>query len=170
MSIFVKNVDWHQTESEVFLNLAIKPIKSIDDIIIADKFLKLNARPYFYELFFDQPICSQQSTCKILESNIKFRLKKTINDPWIKLGYTAKPNENQGNDIDVKEMKKQIFDEYANSVKDDFECRKKEHNDLQRIEIDKEIERSNQIRKKIEETEATLKDQIQVVSKKPHSC
>lgn len=166
MSIFVKNVQWSQNESEICINLTLKSTKSIDDIVIAEKFLKVNARPYFYELFFEEPICAEQSTCKILESNIKFRLKKCNSNQWNNLGYTAKSGGNEGNEIASSGLKKQIFDEYEKSMKDSFESKQKERMNLKRIEIDKEIERGSQIRKKIQETEAKLKDcQLQKVSR-----
>lgn len=165
MSIFVKNVQWSQTESEICINLTLKSTKSIDDIVIAEKFFKVNARPYFYELFFEQPICAEQSTCKILESNIKFRLKKCNSDQWNDLGYTAKSGGHEGNKIASNELKKQIFDEYEKSMKDVFESKQKKQMDLKRIEIDKEIKRGTQIRNKIQETEAKLKDcQLEKVS------
>lgn len=158
MTIFVKNVEWFQTQSEIFITLPIKANKFTTDIVIATKFLKLSARPYFYELFFEQPVCAEQSTCRILESNIKFRLKKSTDSQWIRLGYAPKADENQGGCGFTNDTKKQILIEHENSIKDDLASKQKEKANLKRIEVDKEIERGNVIRSKIHETELALKE------------
>lgn len=157
MSIFVKNVDWTQTEHEIILNVPINRRKSIDGVVIAEKFLKVNVSPYFYELFFEQPIDVDQSTCKILESHFRFRLKKANNEWWCSLGKTSKPAQDSNDAAISMEEKKQIFSEYEKSVEDEKAKRKKERADLKRDEIDKQIERASRIRERIDETEADLK-------------
>lgn len=146
MAITVKNINWSQTESELFVNVQIKANKYSDDVVIAEKFLKINSRPYFYELFFDRPICAEESSCKILESNIKFYLKKATNELWTRLEA-----------ILLAKQKQEILCEYENKMKNNFENCRKERSTLKRNEIDKEIERENLIRKKIHETETELK-------------
>lgn len=157
MSIIVKNVDWSQTESELFVNVQIKAKKYSDDVVIAEKFLKINARPYLYELFFERPICVEKSSCKILESNVKFCLKKQTNEWWSSLISTIST-----------ERKKEIIYEHENKVRNDFINCQKERSVLKRNEIDKEIKRENQIREKIDKTEVNLKfcQVSQVVSQK----
>lgn len=164
MSIFVKNVDWSQTESEVIINVPINRRKSIDDVVIAEKFLKVNVHPYFYELFFEHPISVDQSTCKILESHFRFRLKKANQEWWQSLGKTAKPARNSNDDIISIEQKKEIFSEYEKSVKEEIAKQRKERASLKHSEIDKQIERASRIREKIDETEISLKH-CQIVSK-----
>lgn len=146
MAITVKNINWSQTKSEVFVNVQIKATKYSDDVVIAEKFLKINSRPYFYELFFERPICAEESSCKILESNIKFYLKKATNELWTSLEAVL-----------LSKQKKEIFYEYENKKKINFDNCRKERLSLKRNEIDKEIERENLIRKKIYETETDLK-------------
>lgn len=166
MSIFVKNVTWSQTNSEVIVNVPIAGRKSIENVILAEKFLKINVQPYFYEVFFEQPICVEQSSCKILESNFKFRLKKAKADEcWNDLGKSGKLAGNAGDQAISMEMKREIFGEYEKNIKDEFANQQKERASLKRNEIDKEIERSSDIRRKIDETEAFLKNgQISSVS------
>lgn len=156
MSIILQNLDWSQTQTEVFLNIPINGKKSLDSVVIAEKFLKINARPYFFELFFERSICVEDSSCKILESNIKFHLKKATDGWW----------SNLKNEILSNEQKKEIFSDYENKMKADYANQQKQRSKLNRNEIDKEIERESQIRQKINETETDLKNcQISEVSK-----
>lgn len=170
MSIFVKDVDWSQTEEKVFLNIPIAGKKSMDDVVLADKFLKINVHPYFYELFFERPICVEQSSCKILESKLKFYLKKETDEWWSSLGKTAKAvtNSTNGDDAIQSERKREIYSDYEKRLKENHSLKQKEWNNLKRNEIDKEIERESRIRKKIDETEAALGTlQMSKVWKKP---
>lgn len=157
MSIFLKNVIWSQTEYELFVNVSIIGKKSIDDIIIADTFLKINSKPFFYELFFEHSINAEKSSCKLLESNIKFNLKKEKCDWWSNIGKTAKSNANS-NDTITNETKREILCEYEMSVQAKYAFEKKCQSSLKRCEIDKEIERENQIRQRIFETESFLEN------------
>lgn len=165
MSIFVENVSWSQTQGELFVNIPISGRKSADDIIITDKFLKINIYPYFFELFFEQLICVEQSSCKILESNIKFHLKKASDEWWSTLGKTAKSTGNLRENTISREKAREIYDEYEKNIQRKYAVNGKERSNLKRNGIDKEIERENQIRKKIDETESILKSrQITKVS------
>lgn len=157
MAIFVNNVDWSQTQSEIILNVPISGKKSIENVIIAEQFLKINVHPYFYELFFEHPICVGESTCKALESRFKFRLKKANDEWWCSLGKTAKPAQNLTDDIIPIEKKREIFSEYEKSVQEAIANKQKELANLKRNEIDKEVERASRIREKVDETEAALK-------------
>lgn len=162
MSIFLKNIDWSQNQSEIFINVRLNGKKSLDDVIISGKFLKITHNPFYYEVFFEHPICVEESSCKILESNIKFCLKKKTEEWWLRLGRTAQP---AGNDVITEEEKQRILYEYERSVKDEIETKKKTQAIFKRNEIDKEIERANEIRKKIDETESALENsQISKVS------
>lgn len=159
MTIFVKNVDWSQTQAEVFVNIPIKvKKKSVEDVVLANTFLKINVCPYFFELFFEQPICVEQSSCKILETNIKFRLKKETTEWWSGLGKTVKSSANLNDDYDAipNERKKEILADYEKRVQESHTLKQKERSNLKRNEIEKEIERESQIRKQINETESTL--------------
>lgn len=127
----------------------------MNNVILADKFVKINVHPYFYEVFFEQPICVEQSSCKILESNVKFCLKKERDEWWSSLGKTSKSATNSNETIACEE-KREIFGEYEKSVQENQKLNQKERSKLKRNEIEKEIERETQIRKKIENTESTL--------------
>lgn len=160
MSIFVKNVDWSQNQAKVFLNVSIPGKKSMDNVVLDDQFLKINVYPYFYELFFERPICVEQSSCTILESNIKFYLKKETDEWWSGLGKTAildaNLNDGGGNDTIPSERKREIYGEYEKRAQEDQKLRNKERSNLKRNEIEKEIERETRIRKQIDETESAL--------------
>lgn len=159
MSIFVKNVTWSQTETDIIVNVPITGRKSIDDVVIGERFLKINVRPYFYEVFFDHPICVEQSSCKIFESNFKFHLKKVNNERWQSLGKLSKPASQSNDETISHEVKKNVYSHYEECVTQKIANRKKENANLKRTEMDKEMQRQSQIRQKISETEAALKSQ-----------
>lgn len=142
MSIFVKKVTWYQTQSEIFVNILINGKKSTDDIIIDTHFLKINIRPHFYEITFEKPICVERSSCKLLELNIKFRLKKEKDEWWSSLG--------------TKEIVKERLHEFEKKIQEEHARQKNERSTWKRIEIDKEIERQSQIRMKIEKNESII--------------
>ncbi|XP_031632395.1 uncharacterized protein LOC116346464, partial [Contarinia nasturtii] len=153
----IKNVIWSQTQSKVFLNISIGGKKSTDDIVIAKKFLKINIHPHFYEIFFEHPICVEQSCCKLLESSIKFDLKKEKDEWWSNLGKTKKLSDNLGDGAIISnDTVKEIFDEYEKNIQEEQTLERKEQTTWKRNEIDKEIERQNQIRNKIEKIKSTL--------------
>lgn len=148
MSIILQRLNWSQTQSEIILNIPINRKISFDNVILAEQFLKINARPFFFELFFQHPICVEDSSCKILETNIKFQLKKATDEWWSDLKTESISNE----------QKKEIFSDYESKTKADYAHQQKQRSKLKRNEIDKEIERSSRIRKKIDETEIDLKN------------
>lgn len=159
MSIFVENVTWSQTETDIIVIIPICGRKSIDDVVIGERFLKINVRPYFYEVFFEHPISVEQSACKIFEANFKFRLKKANSEWWHDLGKVSKPAHNSNEKSISIEAKKEIYSNYEDCVTQQIANKKKEYASLKRNEMDKEMQRQSQIREKIDETETALKNQ-----------
>lgn len=152
MTIFVKNVNWSQSQAEIFLNIPITgKKKSLNDVVLDEKFLKISVRPYFYEVFFEHPIQVDQSSCTILESNIKFRLKKVSAAWWPTVGKTT--NDNDTMPID---RKREILVEYEKRIQEQHTMKHKERSNLKRNVIEQEIERESQIRQRINETESAL--------------
>lgn len=159
MSIFVKNVNWSQTETNIIVIVPIHGRKSIDDVVIDERFLKINVRPHFYEVFFEHPICVEQSSCKIFESNFKFQLKKANNEWWQSLGKISKPAPDTNDEPISMEAKKEIYSNYEDCVTQQCATRKKEYAKLKRNEMDKEMQRQSKIKEQINETETMLKNQ-----------
>lgn len=159
MSIFIKNVNWSQTDSDIIVVVPICGRKSMDDVVIGERFLKINVRPYFYEVFFEHPICVEQSSCKIFESNFKFLLKKANDEWWQSLGKLSKPAPDSSDEPISIATKKEIYSKYEDSLTQQNANRKKEYANMKRNEMDKEMQRQSQIREKISETEAALKNQ-----------
>lgn len=154
MTIFVKNVNWSQTQAEIFLNIPITgKKKSLNDVVLDDKFLKISVRPYFYEVFFEHPIQVDQSSCTILESNIKFRLKKVSAEWWSSLGKTTSDNGTM-----PIERKREILGEYEKRMQEHHTLKHKERSNLKRNVIEQEIERESQIRQRIDETESAFRN------------
>lgn len=154
MTIFIKNVEWTQNESEVIIKIPFKLNKSSCDIIIWEKFLKINIKPYFYEVFFEFPIIVEQSTYKFLETCIKCVLKKAQSEWWTCLGKYSKAETD--NKVISRELKEEILREYEASVEQEYKNKKVEQYKLKRFETDKEVQRQQAIREKIENIEKNL--------------
>lgn len=159
MSIFIKNVNWSQTERDIIVTVPICGRKSIDDVVIGERFLKINVRPYFYEVFFEHPICIAQSSCKIFEANFKFQLRKANDQWWSSLGKISKPAPDSNDEPISIEARKEIYSNYEDCAAQQCANRKKERANMKRSEMDKEMQRQSQIREKINETETALKNQ-----------
>lgn len=160
MSIFIKNVTWSQTETHITVIVPIPGRKCMDDIVLGEGFLKINVRPYFYEVFFDHPICVEQSSCKMFESNFKFRLKKVNNDRWPSLGKLSRPAPDSNDESISIEAKTEIYSQHADCVTRQIANKKKEKANFQRAEMDKEMQRQSYLRQKICDTEAALKTEL----------
>lgn len=154
MSIIIKEVEWDQTDEEITIRVSIKGKKSMDDIVLAEKFLKVNISPFYYELFFEHPICLETSTCKLLESCVKFTLKKKNNDWWSSVGNFSKENDKERK-LPI-EFKKEIVSEYEKCLKKEYLDKKSERSNIKRSEIDKEMKRQREIQEKIESVEKLI--------------
>lgn len=158
MPILIKNVDWTQTESDITLKIPLKGhTKSADDVIIWQKFLKVNIQPYFFEVFFQNPINYEKSTCKLLDTGIVCTLKKTSNEWWPRLGRYSKA-ENDDDRISPAE-KEQILREYEANIAQVYKERDIERDAVKRAGIDKEMQRRYEIQRKIDEIQENLKSQ-----------
>lgn len=165
MSIILKNVEWHQTKDEITVKIPIKGKKSLDDIILSEKFVKINISPYYYEVFFEQSICVEKSVCKLLESCIKLVLKKANCVWWPSLGKSSTNKEKSSENMISIESKKEFIDEYEKSYQKDLEDRKRERSNLKRGEIEKETTRQQELNDKIEKVEKQMKEkEIALVS------
>lgn len=159
MSIFIENVSWSQTDSEIIIKLPIQGKKIADNVIITEKFMKINIQPYYYELFFEGSICPNESSCKILESCIKCILKKSNVDWWETLGIPSKVNGKLNEKCILNEIRKVRRAEYEQKVKEQYIQKKTERQQLEREVLNRRLDRDSQIRTKIENTQKLLKEQ-----------
>lgn len=157
MPLFIKNFEWTQNQTTVILKVPLKAHKNEEGIILWKKFLKINVRPYFFEVFFEHPIDIEQSTCKIVDSGVVCTLKKIFNENWSRLGKFSKAE----NDVEAisTDEKGEIWREYEVSVAQDIRDHKMMLDAMKRTEIDKEMERQQSIRQKIDQIQKNLKDQ-----------
>lgn len=158
MSIFIENVSWSQSDSEIIIKLPIQGKKVTDNVIITEKFMKINIQPYYYELFFERSICPEESACKILESCIKCILKKSNDDWWPSLGKPSKVNGKLNEKCTLSEIRKERRAEYEQKVKDECNQKKTERQQLEREVLDRRLDRDSEIRAKIENTQKLLKE------------
>lgn len=159
MSIFIENVSWSQTDRELIIKLPIQGKKITDNVIITEKFMKVNIQPYYYELFFEGSICPEESTCKILESCIKCILKKSNDGLWQTLGKPSKVNGKLNEKCSLNELRKETRAEYEQKVKEQCNQKRVERRQLEREVLDKRLDRDARIRAKIENTQKSLKEQ-----------
>lgn len=165
MPILVKDFQWSQTEDEICLTLPLNNVnpKRISDIFITENFIKVNYAPYYFETFLAHSIRKDHSKCRILEKNIKFRLKKaTSGEVWDRI-----ESNDAGSKAGVEkiELKKSIFDANDTVVAEECKQRKQKAAELKNQVIDQEIKREQKIRKKVEDIQEMIKaDEIDKVS------
>lgn len=158
MPIFIKNVEWTQDSANVVIKIPLKGQKTQDDVILWRKFLKINVQPYFYEVFFESPIDIEQSSFKILDTGIVCTLRKLNDDWWPRLGRFSKAD--NSDDAIPTDEKAEIWREYEEDVARLYKDRCAARDTRRRAEIDKEMERQYETRRKIEEIQQNLKDQL----------
>lgn len=159
MSIFIENVTWSQTDSEIIIKLPIQGKKVTDNVIITEKFMKINIQPYYYELFFEGTICPEESLCKVLETCIKCILKKSNGERWESLGTPSKVNGKLNEKCTLNEIRKERRAEYEQKVKEQCVQKKKDRQQLERDVLNRRLDRDSEIRAKIENTQKLLKEQ-----------
>lgn len=159
MSIFIENVSWSQTDTEIIIKLPIQGKKATDNVIITEKFMKINIQPYYYELFFEGTICPEESSCKILESCIKCVLKKSNDEWWESLGKPSRVNGKLNEKCTLNEIRKERRAEYEQKVKDQCNQKKTERQKLEHDVLNRRLDRDAEIRAKIENTQKLLKEQ-----------
>lgn len=159
MSIFIENVIWSQTDHEIVLKIPIQGKKITDNVIITDKFIKVNFNPYYYELFFEKPIRVEESVCKTLESCIKCTLKKLNKEWWDSLGTPSKVCGKSNEKSILNELRKGASAEYEQKVQEETIHKQNEKTKLKRNVMDKTINREQEIRARIADAEEKLKQE-----------
>lgn len=174
MPIQIRDFVWSQTEKEVQVTLPLNKVnpKYINDILITDKFVKVNYRPYYFEVFLEHSIDKEASKCKILENNIKFILKKTTeNENWNNL-ESAEANQKSGSE--KTDLKVSILNDYSNEMATDYENRAKMKAESKRKLIDMEIKESERVRGEIDAFYERVKQQevkeVRQVKDKKKNC
>lgn len=158
MSIFIENVDWSQTNDAIIIKIPIHGKKVTDNVIITDKFIKVNVHPYYYELFFDEAIRAEESSCKILESCIKCTLKKSNGKWWEQLGKPSRVNGKSNDKCILNELRKETRAEYEEKVQAESIKQRNERTKLKRDMMNKAIDHEQRIRKQIASVEENLKE------------
>lgn len=150
MPIVVKERIWSQTPTEVHVTLALNDVhpNQITDVFIAEKFIKVNYKPYYFEAFLSNSIDAAASKCKIFEKNIKFLLKKQCNNvEWSRLECDA-VEEKSGREI--LDLKKCVLDDNDKVVATQISDKRKMKTDFKRQLVDMELHKDQEKREKIE--------------------
>lgn len=166
MPIVLKNVEWSQNDEWIFLKLLLPgEVREAPDFAIDDTFIKVNLKPYYYEQFLMHAIDPAASTCKLLERCIKFALKK-VEQIWWKQLSSVECTISDNTNINKMELKMEMVRRHENKVATEIEQGRKLRAELKRAEIDKEIEREQTIRERIESVEKSINVvEIESVSK-----
>ena len=86
MPITVKDYTWKETESDVSITLPLKGVKSSKaDIFSTDQYIKVNYPPYLFEVHLHGIVIEEQSTAKIGNGVVDFRLIKKGPGVWGRL-------------------------------------------------------------------------------------
>lgn len=86
MPIIVKDYTWQETEGEVIISLPLKGVSSNKvDIFSTDQYIKVSYPPYLFEVHLFKHVVEAQSTAKIGNGIINFRLLKKEPKVWGRL-------------------------------------------------------------------------------------
>lgn len=86
MPIIVKDYTWQETEGELIICLPLKGVSSTKvDIFSTDQYIKVSYPPYLFEVHLLKPVVEAQSTAKIGNGVITFRLIKIEPGHWSRL-------------------------------------------------------------------------------------
>lgn len=156
MPILIENFHWKQTDDKVIITLPLNGVSSkcINDIFITENFVKVNYSPYYFEAFLEHPIIKAQSKCKILEMNIKLILQKATNEVWNELSAV---NMKEKSSADKVGIKKAIIDANQVAVNEEFENKKKVKAEIKKHNIENEIKREQEIKRKIDDVCKNIK-------------
>lgn len=165
MPIVVKNPNWSQTYNEVRIILPLNNVLSnrITDILITDKFVKVNYCPYYFEAFLPHKIDANESKCKIYENNIKFTLQKGEKNVTWNDYHCADTREKHGRD--KLDLKKELLHENDANVAAEIENQRKQKADFKRSLVDMQLTRDQEKRKQMDIIDETIK---QIEHKKVH--
>lgn len=125
--LIVKDFEWSQTEDEIVIRIPMKNKSLKTDILTSEKFVKLYAAPYYFELFPLHAIVEEESRCQLSSNETKLSLKKANSIEWSSL-------EKQ---FDSKSEKLQ----FKQQVLDEIQARASEKSKM-RIEAKEQIKRS----------------------------
>lgn len=157
MPIVIECPEWSQKEDEVRIILPLNNVhpNQISDILIAEKFVKVNYSPYYFEAFLLHEIDAGNSKCKIYENYIKLVLKKRLaNVIWdhFECGDTK-----HRHGIEKLDVKKGLLHEHDANVAAEIETNRKMKSDFKRHLIDLELNRDQKKREQIDEIDQLIK-------------
>lgn len=158
MPIVVKKRNWSQTPAEVHVTLALNDVhpNQITDVFIAEKFIKVNYKPYYFEAFLSHSIDASASKCKIFENNIKFILKKQFaNVEWNRLECDA-VEEKSGREM--LDLKKSVLDDNDKIIATQMSDKRKMKTDFKRHLVDLELNKDQEKREKVEAIHRQIKE------------
>lgn len=160
MPLSIGDLNW--TQDSEFVKIIVKldnavPIKSLD-IFTHSEYIKLNAPPFYRELFLHKPIDAGKSKCKIKDRCVFFELMKIEKEPWDQLECTL-PDKPQ------KLLRKaQIVQEAQEQTQKDLNDKQQRKEDTKRKEMLTEIDRQNEERKRQErKVELIREDVVEIV-------
>ncbi|CAH1800547.1 unnamed protein product [Owenia fusiformis] len=98
MPIAIRDHTWEQTDTNVFINVPLKGVKTQKvDIFSTDEYLKVSFPPYLFECFLYAAVDDDSSSAKIGNGMVVFKLTKKSPEIWPEL---------QTNEIENKEALK----------------------------------------------------------------
>lgn len=158
MPILIKNYQWTQSEDTVTITFALTSAKhhvntATENILITDKFIKFNSSPYYFELFLLHTIDKEQSVCRILETNVKFLLRKVSRGIWEHLAIEP----DAMNRSALLELKKEILKQYELDTAAARKLNIEQKSEMKKQIMDRELKREQDIRKKIDDIYAGIK-------------
>lgn len=154
MPILVKDYTWQETEGELIISLPLKGVGSNKvDIFSTDQYIKVSYPPYLFEVHLFKPVFEAQSTAKIGNGVITFRLIKKESGHWGRL------HSHESEDKDVMAAKR--AEAVAHSQRADAELREeraKKKREEEQYAIQQQMKQEQEERDRIEREKQEERD------------
>jgi dyslexia susceptibility 1 candidate gene 1 protein len=148
--LIIKDYKWNQNEDEIFIQIPMKNSTSNADILTSEKFVKLNAPPYYFEVFLLHSIVEEESRCQLTRNEARFYLKKVENIEWESL-------ERQFQSKNEKlQFKQQILREIESKLSERSKIKLQMKEEIKKSQIEKTMEKDAEKREIIEKFKKSI--------------
>lgn len=142
--LVIKDYKWSQTEDEILIQIPMKNKTSNADILTSEKFVKLNATPYYFEVFLLHSIVEEESRCQLTMNEVRFCLKKLENIEWESLERQFESREEK------LQFKQQILQEIQSKLSERLKMKMEMKEKIKRCQIENAMAKDAENRESIE--------------------
>lgn len=156
MPLSIGKLTWNQSSEFVKIRIQLHSAVSLKvlDIFTHSEYIKINAPPFYREIFLLHPIDAAASKCRVLDHCVHFELHKREPKAWGQLEFLLTDKSSQ------LMRKGQILEDSQKQTNDRLEEKMQRKEDTKRGDMLKEIERQNELRKCQEEAIQSISETV----------